>query len=68
MVADFTDPDPYAGYRFPTAMIHHALWLLNRFNLSSRRETTIHFKFLEQDRVSGVSIQIRGKLNLSSNN
>jgi putative transposase len=30
------NPARYAGYRFPTAVIHHALWLLNRFTLSLR--------------------------------
>jgi putative transposase len=36
MPTDLTDPARYAGYRFPTAVIHHALWLLNRFTLSLR--------------------------------
>jgi putative transposase len=36
MPADLTNPARYTGYRFPTAVIHHALWLLNRFNLSLR--------------------------------
>jgi putative transposase len=36
MPADLTDPTGYAGYRFPIAAIHHALWLSNRFNLSLR--------------------------------
>lgn len=36
MPADLTDPARYAGYRFPTAVIHHALWLLNRFKFSLR--------------------------------
>jgi putative transposase len=34
--ADFSNPARYAGYRFPTPIIHHALWLMNRFNLSLR--------------------------------
>jgi putative transposase len=36
MPADLTDPTRYAGYRFPIAIIHHALWFMNRFNLSLR--------------------------------
>jgi putative transposase len=36
MPADFTNSARYAGYRFPIVIIHHALWLLNRFNLSLR--------------------------------
>jgi putative transposase len=31
-----THPARYHGYRFLTAIIHHALWLLNRFTLSLR--------------------------------
>jgi putative transposase len=36
MPTDLTCPARYHGYRFPTAVIHHALWLLNRFNFSLR--------------------------------
>jgi putative transposase len=36
MPADFTNPARYAGYRFPIVIINHALWLMNRFNLSLR--------------------------------
>jgi putative transposase len=36
MPTDFSHPARYAGYRFPIVIIHHALWLLNRFNLSLR--------------------------------
>ncbi|NJK45167.1 MAG: IS6 family transposase [Pleurocapsa sp. SU_196_0] len=36
MPAALTKPAWYAGYRFPIAVIHHALWLMNRFNLSLR--------------------------------
>ncbi len=35
MPTDLTAPARYAD-RFPRAVIHHALWLLNRFNLSLR--------------------------------
>jgi hypothetical protein len=31
--AALSDPARYAGYRFPTAVIQHALWLVNRFSL-----------------------------------
>jgi putative transposase len=34
--ADLTNPARYSGYRFPTSIIHHTLWLMNRFNLSLR--------------------------------
>lgn len=36
MPTNLTDPARYAGYRFPTAVIHRALWLLNRFKFSLR--------------------------------
>jgi hypothetical protein len=36
MPADLTNPARYARYRFPTAVIHHALWLMNRFKFSLR--------------------------------
>jgi putative transposase len=36
MPADLTHPARYARYRFPIAIIHHALWLMNRFNFSLR--------------------------------
>ena len=36
MPTDLTDPARYGGYRFPKAVIHHALWLLNRLTLSLR--------------------------------
>jgi putative transposase len=36
MPANLTQPARYAGYRFPTAVIHHALWLMNCFNFSLR--------------------------------
>jgi transposase-like protein len=36
MCAHLTNPDRYPGYRFPKVIIHRALWLLNRFNLSLR--------------------------------
>jgi putative transposase len=36
MPADLTHPAWYAEYRFLTAVIHHALWLMNRFNFRLR--------------------------------
>jgi putative transposase len=36
MPAALSDPARYAGYRFPIVVIHHALWLSNRFTLSLR--------------------------------
>jgi putative transposase len=36
MPADLTHPARYAGYRFPTTVIHHALWLMIRFKFSLR--------------------------------
>jgi putative transposase len=36
MPADLPHPARYARYRFPTEVIHRALWLLNRFNFSLR--------------------------------
>jgi putative transposase len=36
MPADLTNPERDRGYRYPTTVIHYALWLLNRFTLSLR--------------------------------
>jgi putative transposase len=36
MPTDLIHPVRYSGYCFPIAIIHHALWLMNRFNLSLR--------------------------------
>jgi transposase-like protein len=36
MPADLTHPARYARFRFPTSIIHRALWLTNRFNFSLR--------------------------------
>jgi putative transposase len=36
MPADLMHPARYARYRFPTSIIHRALWLMNRFNFSLR--------------------------------
>jgi putative transposase len=33
---DLTNSTRYRGYRFPTSIIHRALWLMNRFNFSLR--------------------------------
>ncbi|RMI13377.1 IS6 family transposase, partial [Pseudoroseomonas wenyumeiae] len=31
-----TEPATYLGYRFPAAVIHHAVWLYHLFSLSLR--------------------------------
>ncbi|WP_052389779.1 IS6 family transposase [Belnapia moabensis] len=31
-----TEPNTYPGYRFPAAVIHHAVWLYHSFSLSLR--------------------------------
>jgi putative transposase len=36
MPADLSNPARHAGYRFPTTVIHHALWLINRLPVSLR--------------------------------
>ena len=34
--ANMSTKSPYSGYRFPAAVISHAVWLYHRFSLSLR--------------------------------
>ena len=36
-----TSPNPYRGFRFPPAVIEHAVWLYHCFSLSLREVETI---------------------------